>query len=369
MTLRVGIISANWGAFAHLPAWRAVPGIEVTAICTSREETARAAAERTGLPRAFWNAEEMAADPDIDIVDCGTRASIREAMVLACLKHGKHVYNAIPHASGLNGARAIDAAWKASGLIGVVDAFSEWVPAHQRMKEMIDEGALGRPFGGTCIFNMPLYNILQPQFPYNWFAQAGQGVSAVRNLGSQALHMLAFLFGEIEELVAHDGQLLSEWRSADGETVIKSETNDFATVILRFTSGLVIQMQVSWNATVGPGWVLDVFGEKGRLRAEAPSFPTSRDTTLAAGKVGGRELTPVALPDRLTKTPEVGIDYEVAIQPAHPMALSMNAMARAIEGTGRARPDFAQAWAVERQQEAIRRSAAERRWVRIEEIA
>jgi predicted dehydrogenase len=47
--------------------------------------------------------------------------------------------------------------------------------------------------------------------PYNWFWQGGLGVSALRNLGSHALHMLMFLFGEIEELVAHDGQLLNEW--------------------------------------------------------------------------------------------------------------------------------------------------------------
>jgi hypothetical protein len=39
-TQRAGIISANWGAMAHLPAWRGVPGVEVTAICTSRRETA-----------------------------------------------------------------------------------------------------------------------------------------------------------------------------------------------------------------------------------------------------------------------------------------------------------------------------------------
>ena len=44
MTLKVGIISANWGAMAHLPAWRSLPGVEVTSICTSRQETAEAAA-------------------------------------------------------------------------------------------------------------------------------------------------------------------------------------------------------------------------------------------------------------------------------------------------------------------------------------
>ena len=102
MTLRVGIVSAAWGAFAHLPAWRAIPGVEVTAICTSREETARAAADRLGLPRAFWNAQEMCADPDIDIVDLGTRPSVRLPMVLAALAHGKHVYRLRIYASSLN---------------------------------------------------------------------------------------------------------------------------------------------------------------------------------------------------------------------------------------------------------------------------
>ena len=31
----------------------------------------------------------------------------------------------------------------------------------------------------------------------------GTGVSALRNLGSHALHLLTVLFGEVEELVAH----------------------------------------------------------------------------------------------------------------------------------------------------------------------
>jgi predicted dehydrogenase len=368
MTLRVGIISANWGALAHLPGWRAVPGVEVVGICTSRQQTAEAAATRCGIGRAFWDAQKMAADPDIDIVDCGTRPNIREAMVLACLRNGKHVYNAIPFAASLDGARTLYDAWRQSGTVAVVDAFSEWLPAHRLAKEMLDDGYLGRPFGGTCVFNMSLFNTLNPNFPYNWFAQPGLGVSAVRNLGSHALHMLTYLFGDVDELVAHDGQLLDEWRSPDGQT-IKAETNDFANVLLRFKSGLVIQFQVSWNAPLGTGWYLDVFGSKGRMVAQAPSFPTSRDTTLHAGKLGDAGMQRIEIPERLLRTPEIGIDADFKIPPSYPMALSMNAMVRAIEGTGKARPDFAQAWHVERLQEALRRSATERRWVRPNEIA
>jgi predicted dehydrogenase len=366
MTLRVGIISANWGAFAHLPAWRAIPGVEVTAICTSRQETAEAAAAKHAIPRAFWDAEAMAADPDIDIIDCGTRPSIREAHVLAALRGGKHVYNAIPFARDLDGARALHDAWKASGTQAITDAYSEWLPQFQLARRLLDAGRLGRPFGGTCTFNMSLFNRLNPDFAYNWFAQAGHGVSAVRNLGSHALNMLVFLFGPVTELVAHDGQLLPEWRAADG-TVIAAETNDFAQMMLRFESGLVLQFQVSWNAPLGPGFTLEAWGSDGRFEIAGPSFPTVLGTTLRAGTIGGAMET-VAIPPELLASPDVTIDAHFPIPPTYPMALSMHAFVAAIRGNGKAHPDFAQGWYVERLQEAVRRSNAERRWVRTDEI-
>ncbi len=366
MVLRVGIISANWGAIAHLPAWRAVPGVEVTSICTARRETAEAAAGRFGVARPFWDAEAMIRDPAIDIVDCGTRPSIRHEMVVSALAAGKHVYNGIPFAADLEHARALHQAWCASGSVAVVDAFSQWLPAHRQARALIEEGLLGQPFGGSCSFNLSLFNTPQPQFPYNWFWQGGLGVSALRNLGSHALHMLVYLFGAIEELVAHDGRLLQEWRFPDG-TVLTPETNDFAALQLRFASGMVLQLQVSWSATLGSGWTLDAFGSNGRFRLEAPSFPTSRDTVLRAGRLGGA-LEPVEIPALLLETPEIGLTAQTPIPPAHPMALSMHRMVEAIRGNGPAAPDFEQGWLVERLLEAARRSAEERRWVRVAEI-
>lgn len=366
-TLKVGIISANWGAVAHLPGWRAIPGVEVVGICTSRQETAEAAARKFGVAKPYWNAEAMAADPDIDILDCGTRPSIRYPMVLAALRHKKHVYNGIPFAADLAGARELHRAWRASGSTAIVDAFSEWIPAHRVAKEMLDSGHLGQPFAGTCIFNMALFNSPNPHFPYNWFWQSGLGVSAVRNLGSHALHMLVHMFGEIDEVVAHDGQLLKEWRFPDGQ-VIKPETNDFANALLRFRNGMVMQYQISWSATLGSGWTLDAFGSKGRFIATAPSFPTALDTTLQVGSLGGA-LERVPLPERFLRTPDVAIGADAPMPPSYPMALAMHSMVEAIRGRGVARPDFGQAWYVERVQEAIRRSMAERAWVEIDSIA
>jgi predicted dehydrogenase len=180
--------------------------------------------------------------------------------------------------------------------------------------------------------------------------------------------MLIFLFGSIEELVAHDGQLLREWRFADG-SAIEPKTNDFASLLLRFRSGLVMQLQVSWSATVAPGWLLEAFGSQGRFAVSAPSFPTSRDSILHAGTLESGRMEKIDIPERLLRTAGIGVDFAADPAPVYPMALSMSHMIQSIQGTGTASPDFAQAFAVECALEAARRSAAERRWVRLEEIS
>ncbi|WP_380780842.1 Gfo/Idh/MocA family protein [Sphingomonas sp. R86520] len=115
--------SARTGAYAHRPAWESIDGVEVTAICTSRRETAEAASARLNIPRAFWNAEEMAADPDLDIIDIGTRPDLRHAMVLAALRNGKHVYNGIPMAKDIDDARDMHRAWQTAGTVCVADCW------------------------------------------------------------------------------------------------------------------------------------------------------------------------------------------------------------------------------------------------------
>src|SRR3546814_19805997 len=98
--------------------------------------------------------------------------------------------------------------------------------------------------------------------------------------------------------------------------------NDFANLLLRFVSGMTMQLQVSWNATLTPGWTLEAFGSKGRFVARAPPFPTSRDTTLNAGALGGPAFGPVTIAERLLKTPATPLASDPEPNATHPMALS-----------------------------------------------
>lgn len=143
MTVRVGIIGANWSLKVHGTAWRQLPGVEVAAVCTAHRETAEAAAAAFGVPKAYWNVEDLAADPDIDIIDVGSRPAYRPDMVMAALNNGKHVYDALPFAVTLDQAKAQAELARNNGLVGTVDAQFRWVPAAMQMKAMIDAGAIG----------------------------------------------------------------------------------------------------------------------------------------------------------------------------------------------------------------------------------
>ena len=64
--VRVGIIGLGarenlWACLAHLPALRAVPGFEVTALSTSSPESAARSGEIHGVARTFGNATDLAA--------------------------------------------------------------------------------------------------------------------------------------------------------------------------------------------------------------------------------------------------------------------------------------------------------------------
>ncbi len=366
--LRVGIISAAWGVHAHLPAWRSLDGIEVTAICTSRPETARAASEKTGIPRAFHDFRELAADPDIDIVDCGTRPVLRHAMVMAALVNGKHVYNGIPFAKDLADALDMERAWRKAGTVAAVDAFMQEVPALVRLRELVQEGAIGKVFGARANFDAPLFTAAQTNVPgYVWFSDPANGASAMRNLGSHMINALVHLFGPVDRVVADSNLRLDSWPVVDAPA-IRPKVPDTETMMLRFANGIPATVQTCWSMIDGSGFSLEVWGSRGRLEACAPVFPQAHDTRLYLSQdpsLGRRTGQEVAIPERLQRCPGSTVDGTRPETGMLPLVRIFASMRDEIQGRGKAAPDFAQALHVQRIIEAGRQSAAELRWVTV----
>src|SRR6202521_3894864 len=94
--IRVGIIGANvhygWGSSALIPALRALPEFEITAVCTSQQETADETAKHFGISHAFADPYKMVQHPDVDLVSICVRVPFHHQMGMAALDAGKHIF-------------------------------------------------------------------------------------------------------------------------------------------------------------------------------------------------------------------------------------------------------------------------------------
>src|SRR5438045_328976 len=140
--VRLGLIGASvrgtWSARSHLPALRASSEVELTAVCTTRADSAEAARRAWGARLAFDDWREMIASPEIDAVAVVVRVPSHYAPTKAALEAGKHVYCEWPlggtTAEGvemvaLEMGRGVitEVGWRDSVILGVIDVWSRWV--------------------------------------------------------------------------------------------------------------------------------------------------------------------------------------------------------------------------------------------------
>ena len=368
--LRVGVISANWGMLAHLPAWQAIEGVSVEAVCTSREETARAASARFGIPKAYWSHEAMAADPDLDIIDVGTRPDLRHDMVLAALAHGKHVYASAAFAADIKAARDMRDAARAARRVVALDTTLSQAPAHRQAKALIRNGFLGEAQSVTTRLGISLFTgDAAMGSKWRWFAQAKHGASAMRNLGTHSLHLLVDLLGPIDTVAAQARIALPEWRFPDGST-LRPEVPDTAHLLLHFESGVIGTVALGWSSPALLGWRMELSGTRGTIVTEANGawFPAGPAVKLMTG-ADGAALMECDVPQSLIDRPDLHFD-ESAVFPPQSLDIAgvMLGFVTAIRENGQATPDFERAVHIEAVLEAARRAATEGRQVSVAEV-
>src|SRR4051812_35257731 len=109
--LRLGVVGC--GAIAvrsHLPAFQALPGVEVIAACSGHRATADAAAARFAIPRVYDHWRELVADPELDAVAVCAPNALHAPVAIAAAASGKHVLVEKPIAVTLDQADAMIAA-------------------------------------------------------------------------------------------------------------------------------------------------------------------------------------------------------------------------------------------------------------------
>jgi predicted dehydrogenase len=289
-TYRVGVIGLGFGR-AHIPAFQA-NGCEVVAVCQRNQETARAVAERYGVPGVFEHWERMLDEARPDIVVIASPPSLHREIALRAFSLGAHVLCEKPLAmTAAEGRDMVDAAAKAQRV--AMTGFNwRFVPAMQRFHSLVEEGAVGRLFhvGGRWLGA----RWADESAPITWRmdrAQAGHG--AMGDMGVHLIDMVRWHFGEFARVCAHAGVAWASRTVPGGGRAADAE--DYCTMIGELESGGQVTLTVSRAARGANENFLAAYGSQGglvyRLDREKPKWYVGE--LRAAGASGTLQPVPV----------------------------------------------------------------------------
>ena len=265
--LRVGIIgadaSASWAGAAHVPALRTQPSLELAAVATRREDSAKAAAEAFGVARWYADPYALIADDSLDIVTVAVKVPAHRALVLAAMKAGKAVYSESPLGASL--AETEEMAAASGALHTAIGLQGRHNPSVRRAAELVASGRLGRILSARVTATTFGYGP-QTTSAYDYFNKSASGASFMTITVGHVLDVVEAVLGDIVEVDARTALLWPEIEVIDtGETSFR-EVCDHADIIATTVRGASVSAQVL--AGVSPeqaGFRLEVRGADGWL--------------------------------------------------------------------------------------------------------
>ncbi|MFF5338062.1 Gfo/Idh/MocA family protein [Streptomyces sp. NPDC013181] len=142
-TVRWGVLATGGIAATFTADLLAMPDAEVVAVASRTDASARAFAERFGIPRAYGDWAGLVADEEVDVVYVATPHSAhREAAALA-LEAGKHVLCEKAFTLNEREARELVKLARDRGVFLMEAMWTYCNPVVRRLAELVRDGAIG----------------------------------------------------------------------------------------------------------------------------------------------------------------------------------------------------------------------------------
>ena len=256
--ISVGIVglSPNRGfaSIAHIPALHALSDFEIAAVCTTRQESADAAARHFGIPLAFSNPEDLARHPGVDLVTVTVKVPDHYRPVMAAIDAGKHVYCEWP--LGRNTAEAqqmLDAAER-KGVRHAVGLQGQWSPTINYVKDLVADGYGGKVLTATLIGCAPNWAATLDRA---YQADFANGANLMTITGGHQIDALCYCLGEFREVSAFAMSQRDRIVTDDqGEVALTSPDQLAVSGILQ--DGAVVSFQIRGGMTRGTEFLFEI---------------------------------------------------------------------------------------------------------------
>ncbi len=297
--IRLGLIGASvkgtWSARSHLPALQASADVELTAVCTTRADSAEAARRAWGARLAFDDWRRMIVSPEIDAVAVVVRVPSHYAPAKAALEAGKHVYCEWPLGRTTAEAVELAALAKAKGLVTAVGLQARVNPAMMHMKELVDGGFVGAPM--AVHVGLMREGVLTRPSNRTWQRDAELGANTLTIANGHTVDAMRFVVGDFRRLSAVVATQAKQWLDTGANTLLDVTSPDNVLVSGRLESGAVASLHIGAVPYAGSGYRMEIYGHDGTLVASGEDSPQLSQVLLHGAK-GGERLAPLPAPER-----------------------------------------------------------------------
>jgi predicted dehydrogenase len=219
--IRVGVVGLGYWGPNLARNFAAIDGCDLSWLCDDSEQIRAKLADAFPGVRTCAEIDDLLADPELDAIVLATPVPTHADLAARVLEAGKHCFVEKPLATTVADAqRAVDAAERAERIL-MVGHLLEYHPAVTRLKQLLDAGELGS-----------LYYVYGNRVN---LGKLRAEENALWSLGAHDVSVVLHLIGE-EPVEC----------SAHGESYVRGGVQDVVFCYLRFPSGQVAHLHLSW---------------------------------------------------------------------------------------------------------------------------
>ena len=299
--IRLGIIGANlhrgWAMRSHLPAVVASPEFELTAVCTTRMESAEESRQAFGARLAFDDYNVMLAHPEIDAVVVSLRVPNHYEPTTAALNAGKHIYTEWPLGRTTAEAQEMADLARAKGVINMVGLQSRANPAMLYLKDLVAAGYVGEVM--SCHVSRISEGAMERQSDRTWQRDRELGANTLTISCGHTIDALRFVVGDFSHVATVVSTQADQWYETDTDRMVDVTSPDNILVSGRLAGGGVASVHIASNPWAGSGYRMEIYGRKGTLVASSDES-SNHDGVRIQGVQGGNRLEDLTIPAQYT---------------------------------------------------------------------
>jgi predicted dehydrogenase len=253
--IRLGLLGAGFLHDFYMQALREIPAVEVVAVATQTESSAKRFASKWGLPRAEWGEqaiEKLCCSPNIDAISVALPNDLHLPAVKLAAENGKHVICEKPLGRNLAEAKDILHTAEKAGILHGYAENQAFFPLHLHAFETIKSGRLGDVY---LVRSREAH--FGPHSPWFWDpARSGGGVAL--DMGCHSVEVARKCFQNDIPIE------VTMWADTLVHTA-KTKAEDNCTILVKFKHGQLGQAENSWSAHGGLDLRTEIYAKEGAL--------------------------------------------------------------------------------------------------------